>query len=733
MTDSPNDKLPPPIDNASDIARIDVARYLHVLRKRVWVIAATVAVVVTATVVYTLRLQKQYMATATVVIDPTPPDLLGGEVKEVVQLGAQTVWANLEYNNTQLTILKSRELARRTVVRHSLHEDPRIVPPREDDTRSVEDKIATAAGLLRSRIEARVDKNSRIARISVVHPNPEVAALLANAHTETYLDYTLSLRTSGSRGASKWLASELDQAEASLRESESHLYEYKKANDILSVSLEDKQNILAADIQRYTEGLSNVRARRIDIEAIRQRALAIRDVDVLESAIFGLTESTTGRSLKAAYVEENRKLTAMGEQLGPKFPEYAEQKRKVDSIIASLERERDLVLQEIEERYQAVLATERSYERELERLKTEAFELGPKAVEYNRIRRKHNHDENNYNIVFGRLRASELSGRQTTTNIRPLDSAVVPRAHVYPRMQLNVVLAVAASLVLGMALAFLIEFLDRTIKNVEELEQWVPAPVLGVIPIVPDAELATGGEGKGNRDLHVFRHPSSRAAECCRSIRTNILFSAAERELQTLTVVSANPREGKTTTALYLGQTMAQSGQRVLIFDTDMRRPRLHKTLGVSRNKGLSNLILGDVEADDVIKTTDIPNLYVIPCGPTPPNPAELLLTNRFKAILEEMSTRFDRILLDSPPLLAVTDAVILSKVTDGVIMVAQAGRTIRDAAARAYRMVHDVDSHIVGVVLNEMDLTSKKYGYGSYYYAYGYSESSEPGAESSV
>jgi succinoglycan biosynthesis transport protein ExoP len=255
------------------------------------------------------------------------------------------------------------------------------------------------------------------------------------------------------------------------------------------------------------------------------------------------------------------------------------------------------------------------------------------------------------------------------------------------------------------------------VKSVEDAQAAAGAPVLGIIPILAQSDLPRDDEKA--RDLFVHEHPASRVAECCRSLRTNIVFSGGDRPLKTLVVSSANPREGKTTTVIYLGTTMAQSGQKVLMVDTDMRRPRLHASTGVPRQRGLSNLIVGDEAVDDVIKSTEIPNLFVLPCGPLPPNPVELLMTKRFTVVLEELGKRFDRIILDSPPLQAVTDAVVLSKQTDGVIMVMRAGKTLRDEASRSVRQIRSVNGTILGVILNEFDIENRR-GYRYTYYGYG-------------
>ena len=311
-----------------------------------------------------------------------------------------------------------------------------------------------------------------------------------------------------------------------------------------------------------------------------------------------------------------------------------------------------------------------------------------------------------------------MSRNYDPSNVRPLDPALVPTTPVSPSLRVNITVAAVLSLLLGFGLVVLIVFLDRSVKTTSDAQQATSAPILGIVPMIDEAELPPGDLAA--RDLFVHRQPASPVAECCRALRTNILFSAADQQIKTIVVSSANPREGKTMTCIYLGTTMAQSGQRVLLIDTDMRRPRLHVSLGVPRQVGLSNLIVGDRDYDEVIKTTDVPNLHVLPCGPLPPNPAELLMTHRFQAVLAELGRRFDRIILDSPPLQVVTDAVVLSKQTDGVILVIHAGKTLRDDVKRSERLIRDVGGKIFGVIVNAIEPDQRS---GYYYSYYGYTE----------
>ena len=397
------------------------------------------------------------------------------------------------------------------------------------------------------------------------------------------------------------------------------------------------------------------------------------------------------------------------------------QKLKVDDLYDVLQSEAKRIIGGVEETNTAAVTTEKALASEVERYRKEAFALGPKILEYNELVRDKKSIEDRYQILRNRLSTSEMSERMNSlvdsSYAKPLDPALVPTTSVAPDVRVNASVAGAIALVIGLGLLFLIVFLDRSIKSTNDAQQAGSAPVLGIIPMLAN-DVASDNDRA--RDLYVHEQPTSSVAECCRSLRTNILFSGADRKLKTVVVSSANPREGKTTSVIYLGTTMAQSGKRVLLVDTDMRRPRLHDSMQISRAEGLSNLILGDHDYDQVIKPTQIPNLFVLPCGPTPPNPAELLLTKRFQTVLADLEARFDLVILDSPPLQPVTDAVVLAKKTDGVIFVVRASKTQREEIKRSARQLRSVGGTIIGIVLNEFEAR----GRDSYYYNYyGYRE----------
>jgi len=728
MRDSVDDENTKQQEEDEPVLGLDVRRYLDTLRKYVWAVLAIIALAIAAAVVYTNRQPKIYSAQASIQIEPRIPDLLG-QGQEILT-GVATA-GTLDYYKQQKQVLGSYRLIRQTVETHRLYNI--MIPDARRQGRKIDDLVEEATAYVRPMISIRYPDQNRIFYVNVLHQDPNIAAQIANAHVSTYVDYAKGLLSTDTKQASTALSTEFDSVEGKLRDAESALYKFQKDNDLLAVTLEERQSIVSSGITTYTQKLNETRARRIELAARLDRMRKAANADVLTSPILligDMKDQNSFDDLRAQYYSERNKFIELEKEVGPKNPQYQMQKAKIDDIYSALQSEAKRMLSGLEEQYQAVLSTETALKAEVDKATQESLALGPKVVEYNELLRRKKSTEDRYNILRSRLSTSELTDRMNrqidSTNVRPLDPALVPHTPVYPSLRKNVVAASVIALFLGLGLVLLIVVFDRSIKSATDATNATNAPLLGIIPMIEESELGNTGSD-GDRDLYVHRNPGSRVAECCRSLRTNIMFSAADRQLKTLVVSSANPREGKTTTVIYLGTTMAQSGQRVLLIDTDMRRPRLHASTGVSRKTGLTNLIVGDHSYEEVIKSTEIPNLFVLPCGPLPPNPAEILMTQRFQTVLAELASRFDRIILDSPPLQVVTDAVVLSKHTDGVILVAKAGKTLRDELRRSAKHVRNVNGTIFGTILNAIE-PDKRSGY--YYSYYGYTEKSPEPAE---
>jgi succinoglycan biosynthesis transport protein ExoP len=710
----------PPSDE-DQLLSFDFRRYLEGLRKYVWAVIAIEALAITLAVIYTRRQTKIYQAAASVQIEPRVRDVLGGRADSPA---ANT--GGLDYYMQQKELLGSYRIARQSVEQHRLY--LRLLSDNERADRKLDDQVEIATARVRAMVSITYPEDDRTMYVVVRSPDRELAAEVANAHVATYAAYSKGLLSTDTKNESGALATEFDDAEAKLREAETALFQFQKDNDLLAVTLEERQKSVSSGITTYTAKMNEARARRIELQAKLDRMRKAANEDVLSSPILVIGENVSFDSLRAQYYAERNKFIELEKELGPKNPQYQMQKAKLDDLYGALQSEAKRMLAGLEEQVQAIATTEAALKAEVDRATKESIELGPKVVEYNELVRKKKSMEDRYNILVGKLSTSELSYRMDrnydSSNVKPLDPALVPMIPVSPSLRINVAVASALALLVGLGLVFLIVFLDRSIKTAADAEQATGTAVLGVIPLLHESSL-DGDESM--RDLYVHKQPTSAVAECCRSLRTNILFSSADRQLKTIVVSSANPREGKTTSVIYLGTTMAQSGQRVLLVDTDMRRPRLHTPMGISRQTGLSNLIVGDKDYDEVIKTTEIPDLFVLPCGPLPPNPAELLMSHKFAVVLEELAKRFDRVILDSPPLQLVTDAVVLSKQADGVILVVHADRTLRDDIKRATRQIRNVGGAIFGVIVNAIDDSRSTYYYGKYGQYYSYSSDRPP------
>ncbi len=695
------------INDDDEALSFDFSRYLKALRKYAWVLAALMALSITGAVLYTRRITRIYQATASVQIDPRLPDLLG-QGQEASSTGT------LDYYKQQLRILASYKLIRRTVEEGKFH--LRLLTDKQRAPLKNDEQIDLATRVLQATMAVKYPNQDRTMYVVIRNPSPQDAADMANAHLKMYEAYSRGLISTNTDKASVALSTEFEQVENNLRKAQEALDEFQRVNKIEAIALQDQQNLVVTNIANFTQKTNDARALRLALGSKLERIRAAAKLDVLESPLLNIADVSSFDSLRALYYAERNAFKALAREFGPNAPEYKKQKEKVDDLLTALQNENRRQVAGAEAQFSAAMGTERALLNEIDRAKQEAVELKPKLDKYSELVRDRQKYDDRYKILVARLSTSEMTGRmnkQLDTNVHLLDPALVPTMPVSPSLRANVMVASAGALVIGLGLITLLVFLDRSIKSSADAQQAAGVPVLGVIPILAESDLPRDDDRA--RDLYVHEHPTSRVAECCRSLRTNIMFSAADRRLKTIVVSSANPREGKTTSVIYLGTTIAQSGQRVLLIDTDMRRPRLHASTGVTRDTGLSNLILGDENYDEVIRQTEIPNLFVLPCGPLPPNPAELLMTKRFTAVLEELSKRFDRIILDSPPLGAVTDAVVLSRQVDGVILVVRAGKTLRDEISRAAKQIRDVGGAIFGVILNELDTSDK----GSYYHSY--------------
>lgn len=692
--------------------------YLRVILRRKWLILLVFAVVVGASTLYTTRQPRVYAAQISLIIDPKEPRFLDSQIQDVNNDTGSYYWANKEYLETQFKIIQSRAVSQRVVEKLGLNADPAFLGLMKlQDEKRRQELMAKidAVSILQAKIRVEPVKDSRVSLIKIEDSDPNRAALLANEVAQAYMDELLAQKLKLTENASKWLDEQRGSLSDAATSSELALYTYRKQADILAI--DDRSSMVSQKLQETSKALTEV---QLKIAGLKARVAAIRSVQQTQ----GAEDRLWAEALPAARENENLKTlkerlqtlrnecTDLQSRYLDGHPKLLECREKLGVAEKDVERELSNLVLSTEAELKEATEKERNLKALFDDAKAEAFDLEKKKVELDKFKQDSENAKRQYESVYKRLKDIELSGALRTSNVKVLDAARPSMGPIRPNVPQGVMMGIIAGLILGIGLALLLEFLDSSVASQQEVEERLGLTFLGFVPTIPEG-------ANGPKDLHVFREPKSMIAECTRAVRTNLLFMSPDKPFKRMLVTSSGPQEGKSTTVINLGITMAQSGNRVLIIDTDMRRPRLHKAFGVPNDVGVSSVVVGEGRADDAIKSTEVPGLFVLPCGPVPPNPAELLHTKAFAELLTQLGEKFDRILLDSPPVGAVADAVVLATQADGVVLVLKAGQTHRDLAQRTVKALRDVKANLFGAVLNDVNLEKSKYG--DYYYGYAY------------
>jgi succinoglycan biosynthesis transport protein ExoP len=695
-----------------------------------WALAfVTAAIVTLAMMFHTLGQTKIYQAQATLLFDPHPPRPLGSNVEAVVELGAGNFWDLREYYETQYKILQSRRVSKAVVQDLGLGHDGaflmNLAPGDQPPTPiTVSDDVAASA--LMGRISVEPLKDSRLAIVKLEDANPERAQLLLNALLETYVRQNLDDAQSMTSSAADWLRGQVDNLKGELESSEMKLHEYKEHKNILSVDLGDQSNMLREEMQQLSEALTTVRTHREEVAARHTELSKVKGDDPAHLPASELLQSQLLQDLRRAHEEAIRdRLSALGSGKGENHPDVLAAAARVESTKGALLAEVKNIQGALAADLAIIGRQEAGLAGLLERAKKQAFELNLLEIEYNRLRRSKDNTEKLYSLVLERSKESDLSLMLRENNIRVLDRPLVPDAPIRPEVPLNIALGLLAGIVLGATFAIGLGLLDRTIKTPEDMENEFGLTFLGLLPELASqskvelrrrGKRGLKGEAGGPTELLVHNDPLSSTAEAARSIRTNLLFMAPDRPYRRLLVTSAAPSEGKTTVACFIATAMAQAGQRVVLIDCDLRRPRVHRIFGKTSELGVTTALIGR-KVDDVILETGVPNLWMITAGPIAPDPTELLHSDRFKAFLDDVSQRFDRVIIDSSPLIAVTDSAILSTLVDGTVVVVRAFKTTRELLKAALRGLYDVGTKPAGAVLNAVNFDRHEYRYSYSYY----------------
>ena len=560
-------------------------------------------------------------------------------------------------------------------------------------------------------LSSTVVPNSRLVDIVFTSVDPQLAAALANGHAHAFIEQNLEFKFLASQDASDWLGDRLAEQRAAVKAAEAGLHRYRQERG--AVSFEDGEDVTVQRLAELNAAVTRAKTDLIATEAdYRQLEAASSDPAALDTLPVVASNSFI-QQLKGELAASERQRAELADTLGDRHPEMVRVQTSIDIARARLTSETNNVVQSVRNEFLAAQAQERSLTRELDKQKIQALAMNEIGIEYSVLLREAESTRQVYDSLLRRARETDVSTELRSSSIRIVDEAEVPSGPFSPNRPQGLLYALLFGGGLGMGLAFFFEYLDNRIKTPEEIQTRLGLPALGLIPAVDAKALRTSGAQVPLINSGVPPH----FAEAFRKVRTGVVFSSTD-DKHSLVITSTGPGEGKSVVTTNLGIGLAQAGQRVLLIDADMRRPSLHTTFGLDQAPGLSDLLVEQAEVTDVMRVTSVPGLWLTPAGTLPPNPAELLGSNRFRKLLASLAelAHFDWVLLDSPPVMAVTDASLVANVAGGVIFVVGAEMTSHRAAQQAVDTLKAASARVVGAVLNRVDLDRNGYYYSQYY-----------------
>jgi capsular exopolysaccharide synthesis family protein len=638
------------------------------------------------------------------------------------------------YYQTQYRILTGRELARRVVSKLHLESVPEFNGTGPTPTRVSQilatmraqiltplhallgapspsapapltgqpDQAALTSGFL-SRVSVEPVKNSHLVDVSFVSADPQFAKHAVDTLAEEYVQQNLELRRQNMAKSLEWLSQELVKQQNKVEDSERALAQYREDQNALS--LEDRQNIVVARLNQLNDAATRAKTNRVQKESLYNQIKSL-DASVPADTIPAILQNSYIQSMKTRLADLQREKSTLMERYGEKYPDVIKVNANIQDATRQLQLEVSKAVAAIRNDYQSAVAEERTLAGALEEQKAAAMDLSRKSVSYTVLQREAHSNRQVYEALLQREKELQVMANSRGNNVRLMDQALPPGAPFTPDPGRNLMVAMMAGLALAVGIVLGVDYLDDTIKTPEDVTNKLKMPFLGLVPKIED----DGQLVLSTQVPHEF-------GEAFRSLRTSLVFSNSSEATRVVMVTSAQPLEGKTTTACNLAIALAFGGARVLLIDADMRRPGVHRILGLHNGLGLSHLLTGQAKPRQAIQKLDNPSLWVMSAGMIPPNPSELLASERMQALIKNAQNGpFDWIIVDTPPVLAVTDAVILSPLASGVAFVIGSEMTRRRLSERALETLMTGKPRNVGVVLNRVDLARNKYYYSRYY-----------------
>ncbi|HWW18926.1 MAG TPA: polysaccharide biosynthesis tyrosine autokinase [Candidatus Saccharimonadales bacterium] len=710
--------------------------YLIILRKHQWLILSFMLAVASITAIGTFRMQPVYVAITRIEIDRENSNILPFQNTDDYMLDLEN------YIETQSKILTSETLALQTIRSGVLSGQPDFSSDLSSDalaTGSLANlKPPPELGAFLGSLSVKRVPNSRLMDVSFESTSPLLAAQVVNAHIKNFIDQNFQSHYEATTRASTWLTDQLSELKIRVEKAEDARITYERQNQIWALD-GDKQNVTTQRLGDLNKELTDAQSERMRKQSLFEYAKA-GDVDSVPQ----IRDNAAVQDLSHRRAEIYTSYTDALNQYGPNFPRVLRLQAQLKELDAAAAKEKKAVIARLESEYREARQREELLTQALNQQKAEVNQMSERMVQYSILKREAEANKALYDGLLTKLKEAGISAGLRSSNIRVVDPAMVPTSPARPAKTRNIVLSFVIGLVGGIGLALLREYMDNTIKSPDDIETLARLPSLAVVPAFVESNgnrsrvsLLKGHSSNGHEkriELVAQHLPKSQMSEAFRALRTALLLSQADHPPQVILVTSALPREGKTTAAANLAVTLAQLGDRTLLIDADLRKPGVGRLLNLGSGKyaGLSSYLAGVSSLDLVtIQHPAIPNLSAIPTGPLPPNPADLLSSHKLNEAIAELRTKFKFIVIDSPPIMAATDAVILSVKADGVLLVVRSGETPKEAFTRTRDLLLSVKCHLLGVVLNAVDSSAPDYYYSYRYYPYSQGYGPQEHAES--
>lgn len=708
--------------------RVDIRTYIAIVLRRKWLILILFLATFLSTMYFTLRKPPVYEAKATIIIKQLPTTFPG------LELG----FTKATYITNHTLILKSRTLMEKVAGNFTVAEMESV---------GVENK-GPIIGKVSSATTINPVKNSDIIEIKCKTDKQYTAALFANKIAETYIQFNIEDKRREVSGVRVFAESQKKVVESQLKEAEDKIRNYQKKHKVLGLKKETEEFIIQlAELQTLYEKA------KIERKGVEKNLDAVKSQLTLEQKEF--LETSTDISLplledlkKSLSILENDRASLLIQGYTVDDPKIKEIDSKIEAIkqkmnetivlilqnrgqIDALSQVQNLLLQSLrlQIEIEVAKAKEKAYRGILNQYEGR-FKLIPDSqIELARLERQRTSNEKIYMMLVEKAEEAKISEASEIGTVSMLDRARIPEKQIWRKRILNIILGFIMGLIISMGVAFVIEYFDTSIKGIDDIEKFLKIPILTSIPSIR-AKVKKGEVEEIEKRLITHYKPRSPISESYRSLRTNLQFASVDGGVKTVVITSPAPREGKTLTASNLAITQAQAGKKTLLLDTDLRKPMIHNLFNLKKEDGISRVLTGELKLDDVLRRTDVENLYVITSGPVPPNPSELLGSKKMKTVLKELKDRFDIIVMDSPPMIAVTDPVVLGQEVDGMVFIIRSGKTTRDIAEKSKSNAEYARIKILGCVLNDVDVRHVYGTYNYYYYQYYSYYSDEEGKE---